>query len=374
MAHPLVDIVYTDSMPNGLLLRKHIDFLKNYAKKDDCTLDYLKLSGIFWTLTALDLLGDLNTINKDTIIDLVLSCQKPDGGFSPAPNHDSHLLSTLSGIQILAMFDAVDRMDVDSAVRFILSLHQSDGSFYGDQWGEIDTRFSFCAIASLKLLGRWNECVSSGQIDPEACASYLERCQNLDGGFGTQPGSESHAGQAYCVLGALALLQQLRRLDLERAAWWLAERQLPSGGLNGRPEKKPDVCYSWWTLASLTILGKIAWIDEQKLTRFILAAQDADTGGIADRPGDVPDPFHTLFGLAGLGLLSQGDTGRSLAIENGTVKAGDDVASDSGPCSGSTRIADTMSLIKKCLKVINPVFCMPQYIIDRMQITVQIVN
>lgn len=87
--------------------------------------------------------------------------------------------------------------------------------------------------------------LSKNTIDIEACASYLEKCQNLDGCFGTRPGSESHAGQAYCVVGALAILRQLHRLNIDRAAWWLAERQLPSGGLNGRPEKHPDVCYSW---------------------------------------------------------------------------------------------------------------------------------
>ena len=33
--------------------------------------------------------------------------------------------------------------------------------------------------------------------------------------------------------------------------------------------------------------------------KFILASQDDELGGIADRPGDWIDPFHTLFGLAG---------------------------------------------------------------------------
>ena len=55
--------------------------------------------------------------------------------------------------------------------------------------------------------------------------------------------------------------------------WWLCERQLPSGGLNGRPEKLPDVCYSWWVLSSLAILGRIHWIDSKKLTKYILACQ-----------------------------------------------------------------------------------------------------
>ena len=31
--------------------------------------------------------------------------------------------------------------------------------------------------------------------------------------------------------------------------------------------------------------------------------QDLDKGGIADRPGDMVDVFHTVFGIAGLSLL-----------------------------------------------------------------------
>lgn len=36
---------------------------------------------------------------------------------------------------------------------------------------------------------------------------------------------------------------------------------------------------------------------------FILQCQDQDDGGIADRPGNVADVFHTFFGIAGLALL-----------------------------------------------------------------------
>jgi len=82
-----------------------------------------------------------------------------------------------------------------------------------------------------------------------------------------------------------------------------AERQLPEGGLNGRPEKLVDVCYSFWVLSSLSILNKVSWIDPEKLAAFILSAQDPEGGGIADRPGDMVDVFHTHFGVAGLTIL-----------------------------------------------------------------------
>jgi geranylgeranyl transferase type-2 subunit beta len=39
------------------------------------------------------------------------------------------------------------------------------------------------------------------------------------------------------------------------------------------------------------------------LTCAKLTCQDYEGGGISDRPGDMVDVFHTLFGLAGLSLL-----------------------------------------------------------------------
>lgn len=34
-----------------------------------------------------------------------------------------------------------------------------------------------------------------------------------------------------------------------------------------------QVCYSWWCLSALSILGRLHWIDQDALTRFILFCQ-----------------------------------------------------------------------------------------------------
>ena len=81
------------------------------------------------------------------------------------------------------------------------------------------------------------------------------------------------------------------------------ERQTPGGGLNGRPQKEADVCYSWWVLSSLCLLQRQQWIDADALRSYILCCQDEGHGGISDKPGDEPDVFHTFFGIAGLSLL-----------------------------------------------------------------------
>merc|ERR1711957_1159956 len=81
-------------------------------------------------------------------------------------------------------------------------------------------------------------------------------------------------------------------VDADLLCWWLGERQCDSGGMGGRPEKQADVCYSWWILSSLSILGKVDWINVDKLAGFILKAQDDEDGGIADRPGDIVEKLN----------------------------------------------------------------------------------
>ncbi len=103
--------------------------------------------------------------------------------------------------------------------------------------------------------------------------------------------------------GALAIADALACVDAPRLGAWLAARQLACGGLCGRPEKAPDVCYSWWVLSSLSILRKQHWLSRPALRDFILRCQDGAKGGISDRPDDEADVFHTFFGVAGLSLM-----------------------------------------------------------------------
>jgi len=104
-------------------------------------------------------------------------------------------------------------------------------------------------------------------------------------------------------VGALAIAGKLDKIDADTLCWWLCERQVKKdGGLNGRPEKKSDVCYSWWVLSALAIFDRIHWINKDLLVQFILKCQDKE-GGIADKPGNLVDVFHTFFGIGGLSLL-----------------------------------------------------------------------
>ena len=62
--------------------------------------DYLRMSGLYWSVTFLDLCKSLDKFNKNEIMEYVKRNQHESGGFSPCDGHEPHLLYTLSAIQV----------------------------------------------------------------------------------------------------------------------------------------------------------------------------------------------------------------------------------------------------------------------------------
>ena len=81
--------------------------------------EHLRLNGVYWGLTALHLLGHPDVLPRDKTIDFVLACQNKDGGFGAAPAHDSHMLYTVSAVQILATLDALSELDKSGGKDFV---------------------------------------------------------------------------------------------------------------------------------------------------------------------------------------------------------------------------------------------------------------
>lgn len=96
---------------------------------------HLRMNAIYWGLTALCIMKHKETLSRDETIDFVMSCWDEDAGkpctpivlpnphivsfqgaFASHPDHDAHLLSTLSAIQILMIHDALDRLDIPRVV------------------------------------------------------------------------------------------------------------------------------------------------------------------------------------------------------------------------------------------------------------------
>ncbi|VEU23492.1 DEKNAAC104722 [Brettanomyces naardenensis] len=294
--------------PQQFLGDLHVEYIKNLFRKpvyiEHWMAEHLKMNALYWGIGALFLMHHNAEFEKEDVVSFILECYDTrSGGFGSAPRHDAHLLSTLSALQVLKLYDALDAVSAEKrslTVQFIKGLQLPDGSFEGDRFGEVDTRFVYTAIQSLAIL----EELTPEIVDP--AVNFILRCQNFDSSFGMVPGAESHSAQAFTCLGTLAICHALDKLqNVETLEWWLSDRQVANGGLNGRPEKLPDVCYSWWVLSCLGILDKLNYVDSEKLTHFILSSQNSESGGISDRAGNECDVYHTFFGLAGLSLLGK---------------------------------------------------------------------
>lgn len=54
--------------------------------------------------------------------------------------------------QIACLLNREMDLPIEKIVMYVSKLQLDDGSFTGDKWGEVDTRYSFCALACLSLL------------------------------------------------------------------------------------------------------------------------------------------------------------------------------------------------------------------------------
>lgn len=205
----LIKDVKLENVPSDVLFEKHKEFLQSYEKDENNyeygITDYLRISGMYWGLTALELMH-VDTYNKK-VVDFIVKCQDPEtGGISGCIHHDPHILHTLSAVQILTIMGEINAIDVEGVVRYVAGNQQPDGSFTGDKWGEVDTRFSFTAVATLALLNRLDA------IDVNKAVEFVESCMNFDGGFGSRPLSESHAGLIFCCLAFLSITNRYMKI------------------------------------------------------------------------------------------------------------------------------------------------------------------
>ncbi|VDK43513.1 unnamed protein product [Anisakis simplex] len=151
------DVEISSNAPKQLTLELHSKFISNYEKNKQSyefiMSEYLQMSGMYWCLTAMDIMGKLSELDDlNAIVDYIKKCQQPNGGFASAVSHDAHLLHTLSAVQILVMLNRLNEVDLSGVEKYVVERQNEDGSFGGDCSNEIDTRFSFCAIATLYLI------------------------------------------------------------------------------------------------------------------------------------------------------------------------------------------------------------------------------
>ncbi|XP_030511758.1 geranylgeranyl transferase type-1 subunit beta isoform X1 [Rhodamnia argentea] len=332
---------------------KHVKFLEmmyhmlpfHYQSQE---INHLTLA--YFVISGLDILDALDRVHKDAVAGWVLSFQahprsKSDLGngqfygfhgsrSSQFPSKDnaifiqngSHLASTYCALAILKIVGYnLSNIDSASMLTSMRSLQQSDGSFMPIHIGaERDLRFLYCAAAICFMLNNWNG------MDREKAKEYILNCQSYDGGFGLTPGSESHGGAAYCAIASLRLMGFIgddclsnasalsSKANIQSLLDWSLQRQVADGGIQGRPNKASDTCYAFWIGATMGTLGANKFIDERGLRSFLLTCQ-SEYGGFGKFPKELPDLYHSYYGLAAFSILGEAGL-KPLCLELGLTE------------------------------------------------------
>ena len=104
----------SDGAPLGIFLVRWIEVVTHVQREDTFEFyatEHFRMSGVYWGLTAMHLLDKQDMMDTEGIVNWVLSCQHPNGGFGGSQRHDPHLLYTLSAVQILALCHALTRIN-----------------------------------------------------------------------------------------------------------------------------------------------------------------------------------------------------------------------------------------------------------------------
>ncbi|KAK6790286.1 hypothetical protein RDI58_014086 [Solanum bulbocastanum] len=355
-----------------------------------------RLTLAYFVVCGLDILRSLDRVDKEGVINWVLSLQahpqdeaelsngqfygfhgsrssqfQPNDYGNAIPNC-SHLASTYCALSILKTlgydFSLLDSMSI---IKSMKNLQQHDGSFMPIHSGaETDLRFVYCAAAISSILENW-----SG-IDKEKAKEYIINCQSYDGGFGLTPSSESHGGATFCAVASLRLMGLIEDDILSKNIsscfinvpllldWCLQSKEvgkknsssddylsnsilksgplteklsIPSfclafgvtqcyflqrqaatdGGFQGRLNKATDTCYAFWVGGVLKILGAHKFIDHEGLRKFLFTCQ-SQYGGFGKTPEQLPDLYHAYYGFCAFSLLEEPDL-NSICTELGTT-------------------------------------------------------
>ncbi|XP_038890406.1 geranylgeranyl transferase type-1 subunit beta [Benincasa hispida] len=258
-------------------------------------------------------------------------CGSRSSQFPPDENGDlihngSHLASTYCALAILKVIGYdFSNINSESIAISMRNLQQSDGSFVPIHVGaEADLRFVYCAAAICYMLENW-----SG-MDRQKTKTYILNCQSYDGGFGLTPGSESHGGGTYCAIASLRLMGFIEDdllfrdnpssiINVPLLLEWCLQKQAANGGFQGRPNKPADTCYAFWIGSTLRILGGLDFINKKALKTFLLTCQ-SKYGGFSKFPLDFPDLYHSYYGFTAFSLLEEPNI-NSLFVELGITDA-----------------------------------------------------
>ncbi|MEM3713175.1 MAG: prenyltransferase/squalene oxidase repeat-containing protein, partial [Thermoproteota archaeon] len=187
---------------------------------------FCDIENAYRIVSILTTIGSCEKIDKNSIIEMLMKHQNPDGGFSHVAvcsyndgnkyyfRLNSSLLNTYLGVEILRMLDMLSSYDIKPIKNYVLSLKNPDGSFGNS------IKDTAMAVITLALLQ------STEEIE-ETTIQYILKGQKEDGSFGDLEST-------YFSLRALCMLNRLDDAVFSKAVNYVLNLRNDDGGFSGR--------------------------------------------------------------------------------------------------------------------------------------------
>eukprot|EP01029_Cantina_marsupialis_P007150 TRINITY_DN1789_c0_g1_i1.p1 TRINITY_DN1789_c0_g1~~TRINITY_DN1789_c0_g1_i1.p1 ORF type:complete len:360 (+),score=87.34 TRINITY_DN1789_c0_g1_i1:75-1154(+) len=292
-------------------------------KKLPCSAETQKMAVMHYCILGLDIMESLKCDNE-AFINYIYSNQinpKDESEYKNAgfiggsfmgndgevtcEHATSNLAMTYTALTcLLTLGDDLERVNKEAIIGSLKCLQSDNGGFRASHFkeDECDLRFCFSACAISYILNDWTG------IDKEALKRFIRNCWSMQGSYGLMPECEGHGGSTYCAVACLYLMDEVDSYyadfpeEQEALTFWLVDR-VTENGIQGRPGKPWDTCYSFWIGASLKMLNAFDLVDYEGGIEFIAACIDWDQGGFGKQEDAMSDPVHSFFSVCGLSFF-----------------------------------------------------------------------
>jgi ABC-2 type transport system ATP-binding protein len=318
------------------------------------------LTDLGYSESEIDRLGNITRF-------IELCWNSTDGGFAMLPGNISDITSTYYGVAALTLLDynfsASSEINTTKIIEFIDKSQNLDGGIGARNGLPSDFQSAHHASATIKLLGYllvpadvtplfywltrykaqndlFGEIIveaqywgirsaflanNEGSLNRTSLSNFLKSCQNLDGGFGSDPNSTSTVVDAYTAIESLHLLNNLSQINAVTAIQWLQALQTEEGGFASKigldaflqsyaplygliadlilNESRPSSEATFFALAALNRLGASP-INTTSLRYWLLSIQNAD-GGFPFALGIRSDAVSSFYAVQSLAFIRE---------------------------------------------------------------------
>ena len=240
-------------------------------------------------LRALTILGGVNAINREKLIEFIAERQMDNGGFVGSLDYSGEIpeiADAYSVAYVLAQLNAFNAINKTAFLNWILSCyHPEDGRFtiysknekpdvYRDDYGVFHT---VMGVLALYWMGELDK------INLEKTIEYIMACYRSDGGFSTSLHSEdSGYPDTYWCIRALYRLNALDRIDREKTINYILQFYNSTSQTFIAPGIPLTSAYRGTVI--LGMLHATDKINTTKIIDLILSCQSNLHGGFAGTP------------------------------------------------------------------------------------------